>query len=96
VFHPSTEGSATDFPVATTGSDGTFTVKTGEHDGAAAGSYKVAISRMEPSTQKAEGMAMGASEEVDRFKGAYSNPAKSKFSVDIKPGPNQLEPFALD
>jgi hypothetical protein len=96
VFHPATEGSAIDWPAAITEVDGTFVLKTGDRTGAAEGSYKVAVSCMEPSTQKGEGMAMGAIEEIDRFKGAYSDPAKSKFSVDVKPGPNQLEPFVLE
>jgi hypothetical protein len=48
---------------------------------------------MERSTKKPEGMAMP--EDVDRLKGAYSNPATSKFSVEVKPGSNQLEPFDL-
>jgi hypothetical protein len=94
VFHPA-EGTAIDWPAAITEDDGTFVLKTGERMGAAAGSYKVAISRMEPSTGKPDGMAIGAAEEVDQFKGAYSDPATSKFSIEIKPGTNQLEPFTL-
>ena len=94
IFHPAAEGNApTDWPAAVTNDDGTFTLKTAGHTGAPVGNYKVSIVCMEKSTSKPVGMSMP--EDVDRLKGAYSNPATSKLSVEVKAGSNDLAPFEL-
>jgi hypothetical protein len=76
--------------------DGTFSVMTGDLEGAKAGSYQVTIMCQVPVKKKSEGMAFGGMEETeDRLKGAYANRDTSQITVTIKEGPNQLEPFDL-
>jgi len=86
-----------DRPVGRTKEDGTFTVMTGQQEGAPAGEYAVTIICPQPVNKKAsKQMSLGSEEEtVDALRGAYSDPNNSKLSVTIKSGPNQLEPFNL-
>lgn len=95
-FHPKTADLKAVPPTAQTMADGTFTVVTGDKEGAAAGDYIVTIicSELPPEAKKG-GLATGGMDTVDRLKGAYANRDASKISVQIKKGPNQLEPFSL-
>ena len=97
-FHP--KGNAdvkTERPTALTKEDGTFTVTTGQKDGAPAGEYLVTIICTAPVNKKAgKLMSLGADEETtDVLHGAYADVNNSKLPVTIKSGPNQLEPFDL-
>jgi hypothetical protein len=86
-----------DRPVGRTKEDGTFTVTTGQNDGAPAGEYVVTIICPQPLNPKTtKQISFGAEEEtVDVLKGMYADVNNSKLSVTIKSGPNQLEPFDL-
>jgi len=76
--------------------DGTFSLTTGQTDGAAAGKYVVTIICPVPIKTKSEGMSFGGDPETeDRLQGAYANRDASQIKVTIKDGPNQLEPFDL-
>jgi hypothetical protein len=75
--------------------DGTFTIMTGDKAGAAAGSYIVTIICSEVVKSKEGIISTGPPETQDRLKGAYADRAKSSITVDVKKGPNQLEPFEL-
>jgi hypothetical protein len=93
-FH--TGGSQPYVATGLTKEDGTFSVVTGESEGAHAGKYKVTVMCHVPVKSQATGMAFGGMEETeDRLKGAYSNFKTSTIEVEIKEGPNQLEPFDL-
>ena len=98
-FHPATNSDTlADWPVGQTQKDGTFTLATGSQNGAASGEYKVTIVCMEaPQTKssKAGGLSTAGEDPEDRLKGAYANPAKSKLTVVIKGGTNNLDPFVL-
>jgi len=86
-----------DRPVGRTKDDGTFTVMTGQQEGAPAGEYTATIICSRPINQKAgKVMSLGAEEETaDVLKGMYADVNTSKLPVTIKSGPNQLEPFDL-
>jgi hypothetical protein len=91
---------ATDFsaarPVGVTDQDGTFTVTTGQHEGAPSGEYVVTVICPEPVAPRSRiGFCMEPPDSRDRFRGAYANPAKSKLKAVVKNGANQLEPFRL-
>ena len=86
-------------PTGLTKEDGTFTITTGQKEGAAPGEYVVTIICSE--VPKADGSKKGKSfgtgdiDTVDRLQGAYANMAASKIVVVIKAGNNELEPFNL-
>jgi hypothetical protein len=86
-----------DRPVGRTKEDGTFTVMTGQQEGAPAGEYMVTIICSQPVNKKAgKVMSLGAEEETaDVLRGMYADVNSSKLPVTIKSGPNQLEPFDL-
>jgi hypothetical protein len=96
-FHPkgTNEVSAVR-PVGLTGEDGTFTLTTGQKEGAPAGTYVVTVicSEEVPRDRK-KGFSTEAPDTRDRFQGAYANREKSKLEVEIKKSANQLEPFRL-
>jgi len=75
--------------------DGTFTVTTGNQDGAPAGEYVVTVvcSRMPKNAKK--GLGTGNIDTEDVLQGAYANRDTSKIFVTLKAGPNQLETFNL-
>jgi hypothetical protein len=75
--------------------DGTFTIMTGDKAGAPAGSYIVTIICSEVVKPKEGVISTAPPETLDRLKGAYADRAKSTITVDVKKGPNQLEPFDL-
>jgi hypothetical protein len=86
-----------DRPVGRTKDDGTFTVTTGQAEGAPPGEYMVTIICSQPVNKKGpKSKGLDAGEETeDVLKGMYADPAHSKITVTIKSGPNQLEPFNL-
>ena len=93
-FHP--EDGKSNPPTGFTKEDGTFSVVTGEVEGAKPGAYRITIMCQVPVKTKTEGMSFGGMGETeDRLKGAYANRDASKITVTIKDGPNQLEPFDL-
>jgi hypothetical protein len=97
-FHPKGASDLkTERPVGRTKDDGTFTVTTGQTDGAPAGEYTVTIICPQAVNKKTpKQLSFGAEEEtVDVLKGMYADVNNSKLSVTIKSGPNQLEPFDL-
>jgi hypothetical protein len=93
-FHP--HNGKTSPPTGLTKDDGTFSVMTGDVEGAPPGAYTVTIICQTPVNTKAEGTSFGPSFDTeDRLKGAYANRDQSQIKVEIKDGPNQLEPFDL-
>src|SRR5262249_11617132 len=97
-FHPK-EGDKyhTVRPVGLTNEDGTFTLKTGEKDGAPAGEYVVTFicSELTDAPAGTKIITTGAPETRDRLEGAYANAATSNLKITIRSGNNQLEPFQL-
>ena len=83
-------------PVGLTKEDGTFTLTTGQADGAPPGQYVVTVTCPESAATKG-GAAFNtaAPEPQDRLRGAYADRATSKIEVEIKKGVNRLEPFDL-
>jgi hypothetical protein len=97
-FHPKGEASATAVrPTGLSKEDGTFTVMTGDKNGAPAGEYVVTIicSEVPAESKKEKDFATGGMETKDRLQGAYADHSKSKITVQIKSGTNKLEPFDL-
>lgn len=95
-FHPK---GANDLKTTTstgvTKEDGTFTLTTGGKEGAPAGEYIVTIICSETVGVKKGEIATGPPETVDKLKGMYSDKSKSKITVTITAGENNLEPFKL-
>jgi len=84
-------------PVGLTKEDGTFTVTTGQKEGAPAGEYVVTFicsEKVAPKDKKT--ISTEPQQTRDRFQGTYANRETSKFRVEIKTGVNQLEPFNLN
>jgi hypothetical protein len=97
-FHPKgSKDLKVERPTALTKEDGTFTVKTGQKDGAPAGDYLVTIICSVPVNKKAgKAISLGSDDDAaDVLQGAYANVDTSKFPVTIKSGPNELQPFDL-
>lgn len=84
-------------PVGLTKDDGTFSLTTGQNEGAPAGDYVVTLicSEEVPQPGGKKVFSTAPPESRDRFGGAYANAATSQIKVSIKSGPNQLEPFEL-
>jgi hypothetical protein len=83
-------------PVGRTEEDGTFTLTTGQKEGAPTGEYIVTVICPELVPSGGKGVISTAPPETqDRFQGAYANQATSGLKVVIKGGVNQLEPFRL-
>jgi hypothetical protein len=85
-------------PLGLSGQDGTFTVMTGQQDGAPEGEYVVtiicsAVPQADP--KKAKPLGTGEIETVDILGGAYATAANSKIIVVVKPGTNELATFDL-
>jgi hypothetical protein len=97
-FHPEVEDINFVRPTGLTKEDGTFTLTTGDEPGAPAGKYILTFicsEEVERPKGKAMTMVMGPEYE-DSFKGAYAEKSASKFHIEVKAGPNQLEPFKLE
>jgi hypothetical protein len=96
-FHPAGENPITALrPIGTSGEDGSFTLSTGQKEGAPAGVYVVTLIWPEAVAPKSRlPIASEAPDTRDRLRGAYANRAKSAFKVEIIQGDNQLKPFHL-
>lgn len=95
-FHPETATDInTENPVGLSKEDGTFRLTTGQEEGARAGRYKVTIICSQVPVTAKKSFSTGGVDSVDILKGAYAQVETSNFAVEIKPGPNQLEPFNL-
>jgi hypothetical protein len=92
-FHPPDE--AAERSTGLTKADGTFTLTTGQVEGARPGKYVVTIICSEVPKDTKQGFSTGGVDTVDRLQGKYANASKSTINVEIKDGPNQLEPFDL-
>src|SRR5262249_26483480 len=83
-------------PTGLTREDGTFSLTTGQSEGAPAGTYVITFlcpEEVGPKGKKA--LSTAPPDTQDRFQGAYANHATSPFTAEVKKGPNQLEPFRL-
>ena len=90
IFHPpGASDAAAPTPNALVAADGTFRLGTYRtDDGAPAGTYRVTIEWPEAG-KPLEGPG------PDRLRGRYANPRKPEWTVEVKEGPNVLEPFVL-
>jgi hypothetical protein len=88
-LHSQTETAKSGFiPSGQTGPDGKFTLSTGAPgNGAPPGTYVVTFEKPE--------ITGSVETEVDAFRGKYSDPAKSEWTVTIEKGENSLQPFEL-
>ena len=78
-------------PMGDTGPDGSFKLSTGApQNGAPPGAYIVTFERplLDPK--------QSVETEIDGFRGKFSDPAQSKWTVKIERGDNSLQPFELD
>ncbi|AWM42040.1 hypothetical protein C1280_36985 [Gemmata obscuriglobus] len=93
VFHPLFDVGPRKFaPSAVTDGAGRFQLGSAStSDGAPVGEYAVTFALYDTSKNPDEGDI-----KVDRWKGKYSDPAKSTFKVQIRDGDNALPPFKLD
>lgn len=81
-------------PTGQTGPDGKFTLSTGAPgNGAPPGSYVVTFEKPEIGSPASTGFV---ETEIDAFRGKYSDPAQSKWTITIERGENSLQPFELD
>jgi hypothetical protein len=96
-FHPKGGGKSitANLPVGRTGADGTFTLKTGDKDGAPAGEYAVTLVCPEEVKLPKGKISTAPPESKDRFQMAYANRDNPPLRAEIKAGVNQLEPFQL-
>ena len=75
-------------PSGQTGPDGKFSLSTGAPgNGAPPGTYVVTFEKPE--------ITGYVETEIDAFRGKYSDPAKSEWTVNIEKGENSLQPFEL-
>ena len=90
ILHPQVPNDTSEpRPNGQVAADGTFQLGTyGTADGAPVGSYGVTIEWPEPG-KPLEGPG------PDRLRGRYANPRKPEWTIEVKEGPNQLEPFVL-
>jgi hypothetical protein len=96
-FHPKGADLKTVNPTGLTKEDGTFTVMTGPSEGAPAGEYTVTLICSEQVAPQGNKKVISTEmpETKDRLGGAYANRNTSTIKVEIKPGPNELQPFDL-
>ncbi len=96
-FHPKGANEVTTIrPVGLVKEDGSFTLATGQKEGAAAGEYTVTVIWPEEVAPKGKkGFTTEGPETQDRLRGSYAQQATSTLKVEIKKGSNQLEPFHL-
>ncbi|MGE3241387.1 MAG: carboxypeptidase-like regulatory domain-containing protein, partial [Pirellulales bacterium] len=81
-------------PSGQTGRDGKFSLSTGAPgNGAPPGTYVVTFEKPEIGSPASTG---SVETEIDAFRGKYSDPAKSKWTVTIERGENSLPPFELE
>jgi len=96
-FHPKGAGKSITLlrPIGRSGADGTFTVTTGDKEGAPAGEYVVTLVCPEVVNLAKGKISTAPPETKDRFQGAYAKSETSHLRAEVKAGPNQLEPFQL-
>ncbi len=94
-LHSQTGAAKSEFiPSGQTGPDGKFTLSTGAPgNGAPPGSYVVTFEKPEIGSPTSTG---SIETEIDAFRGKYSDPAKSKWTITIEQGENSLQPFELN
>lgn len=94
-FHPQFDIGPVKFtPTGETDPHGRFLLSTGAADnGAPPGEYLVTLEKFRIESDREHG---GIEVEVDELKGAYAEPASSRWRVSIQEGDNALEPFTLD
>ena len=79
-------------PSAMTDEHGQFQLTTYlQADGAPPGEYRVTVACPVLPNPKAAGIQMP----VDKYKGRFSNPEKSKWTVTVNEGENSIDPFDL-
>jgi hypothetical protein len=93
-FHP--EDPNAERSTGLTNADGTFSLSTGQVNGAPSGKYVVTIICSEIPKDIKQGLSTGGIETQDRLQGAYANPSSSRLTAEVKDGPNQLAPFELN
>jgi len=97
VFHPPEVNVKTIYPTAATEADGTFWVKTGDQDGAPAGSYVVTVTCPQQVQSAKKMYSTGEKPETaDLFKGAYGRKDSSNIRLEIKKGDNELAQIDLN
>jgi hypothetical protein len=97
-FHPKSAGGkniTTQLPVGRSGEDGSFTLTTGDKQGAPAGEYAVTVICPEEVKLPKGKISTAPPESKDRFQGAYANRDSTTLRAEIKAGPNQLESIQL-
>ncbi len=93
VFHP-TDPNQSFRPHAFVQEDGSFQLSSYvSNDGAPVGTYKVTINW--PHTLPGSEDASGEHEGPDLLGGRFTDPNKSPWPVEVKPGPNELAPFVI-
>jgi len=93
VFHPVGGDDDALRPSATVGADGTFRLATKKpDDGAPAGNYVVAVVWYDNTDTKG---GAPTAELRNRLPDHYGDANASPLRAQVKPGPNQLEPFRL-
>lgn len=88
VFQPTNSGPDDLMPSGTIGSDGTFSLRTAQGDGAPAGDYIVLVTWYPPNARE-------QSKPANKLPSRYGNPAESPLRATVSSGSNQLEPFHL-
>jgi len=84
-------------PTGTTDEDGKFTLSTyDQDDGAPVGDYSVSLRWMKEAAPSKNGPPPGFAAPVDQLKGKYSDPTKTKWSVQIVEGNNVIDTIAVD
>jgi hypothetical protein len=96
IFRPANPDMRTIPTEGVTDENGMFKLTTGKAEGAPTGTYTVTFTKSRLVASGKKVMSTEPPEYEDQFKGAYADPVKSKFKIDIKNGPNKLEPFKLD
>jgi len=96
-FHPKAGGKSftTLLPVGMTGEDGSFTLATGDKEGAPAGEYVVTLICPEDVAVPKGKILTAPPESRDRLQGAYASRETSTLQRQVKAGSNQLEPLSL-
>ena len=96
-FHPKGAGKNINIvlPTGKAGEDGSFTLMTGDKDGAPAGEYAVTVICPEEKPLPKGKITMAPPESKDRLQGAYANRDNPAFRAEVKAGTNHLGPFQL-
>ncbi|MCI0378410.1 MAG: DUF4198 domain-containing protein [Gemmataceae bacterium] len=82
-------------PIGLTKADGSFTLTTGEKEGAAPGEYVVTFIWPEEIAKKKGDFSTEPADSRDRLDGKYADPGRSQYKAQIKHGRNELEAFHL-